>query len=169
MPTLPSGLKLAIYIGHIMKPDLNWFKAPEGHFWYWTPAEENPPPFSSGQVWEASPASAPVPVDREQMKQHVRVLIGLPNGNVYWRGEMLTDFPRYGTLSSEDMEAWKEWSESDKVGDFIDSGIVKCETQSEVNKGAKGYAVFKNTGECDERGMPAEKVVDDPTSPENRH
>ena len=22
-----------------MEPDKNWFKAPEGHFWYWTPAD----------------------------------------------------------------------------------------------------------------------------------
>lgn len=27
---LQSGLKLALFIGHIMEPDLNWFKAQEG-------------------------------------------------------------------------------------------------------------------------------------------
>jgi hypothetical protein len=170
MPTLPSGLKLAIYHGHIMEPDLNWFRAPEGHFWYWAAAEENPPPFSPEQVWESSPATAPVPIEREQMKQHIRVLIGRSDGKMYWRGETIADFPLYGELSSDDMDAWNDWLESDKIGEFIDSARALCETQSEINKKAKGFPVFTDAGERGERGIPAQKVVDNPVKrPENRH
>ena len=47
MPILPSGLKLALYVGHIMEPDRNWFRAPKGHFWYWSPRPRTPSAFPS--------------------------------------------------------------------------------------------------------------------------
>ena len=92
MPVLPSGLKVAIYKDHILPPDKNWFKAPENHFWYWTPAPENPPPFKPSDVWEATPATAPIPKTREEMKQYIRVVISLPDGKMYWEGDFMTDF-----------------------------------------------------------------------------
>lgn len=109
MPVLPSGLKLALLIDHIMEPDRNWFKAPANSFWLWVPAEENPPPFSPEQVWEQVPQTAPIPSSREMMEKYVRVCIGLENGMMYWRGEMLSEFPKYGTLSEQDSIEWREW------------------------------------------------------------
>jgi len=83
VPTLPSGLKLALLTDHIMKPDRNWFRAPEEHFWYWAPTEEFTPPFSEGEGWEGTPVTAPVPETREEMKNHVRVCIGTDDGMMY--------------------------------------------------------------------------------------
>jgi hypothetical protein len=120
MPVLPSGLKLALLIDHIMEPDTNWFRAPEGHFWYWAPAEENPPPFSDKQVSENAPVTAPVPLSREAMKSYVRVCLGIEDGMMYWRGEMLSEFPKYGTLSEEDNMAWQKWLSRDDVDVFLD-------------------------------------------------
>lgn len=144
MPTLPSGLYLAVYKDHILPPDTNWFKAPEGHFWYWTPAPEFPPPFKPEDVSEAVPASAPLPKTREEMAKFVRVVIGLPDGKVYWQGDFLSDFPFFMTLSDEDKQAWDEWVATEAVQEFLDHGIQQCAMQAAINKDAQGYVVTQS-------------------------
>ena len=141
MPVLPSGLKVAIYKDHILPPDKNWFKAPENHFWYWTPAPENPPPFKPSDVWEATPVTAPIPRTREEMKQYIRVVISLPDGKMYWEGDFMTDFPFFRELSDEDIAAWKTWTEREDVGDFLDHGISQCVEQYIANQQAQGFVV----------------------------
>ena len=162
VPTLPSGLELALLTDHIMEPDRNWFKAPEGHFWYWTPADENPPPFEPGQEWETSPTTAPIPTCREEMAQYIRVCIGLDNGMMYWRGDMLADFPTHSELSVEDLDAWNDWVNTTRVKDFLDSTIVNCQTQAEINKEATGWAVSHAVEHGVDGEVVCAKVIDNP-------
>lgn len=145
MPTLPSGLLLAIDKSSIMPPDTNWFRAPEGHFWYWTPAPENLPPFKPEDVWDAQPATAPVPTTIDEVKQYVRVVIGLPNGNMYWEGDHISDFPSYRTLSDDDLDAWNKWVESAEIRQFLQEAVDDCVRQSIANKQASGVAVIEQT------------------------
>lgn len=162
MPTLPSGMKVALLIDHIMEPDINWFKATEGHFWYWTPAEENLPPFSPEDKFENVPTTAPVPETTESISKYIRVCIGLDNGNMYWRGEMLNDFPKYGSLSKEDTIFWQEWLDTDDVVNFLNSAIQKCKTQSTVNKQASGYAVIQSCENQVDGQIIGKKVIVNP-------
>ena len=155
MPTLPSGLLLAIDKSSIMPPDTNWFRAPEGHFWYWTPAAENLPPFKPEDVWDAQPATAPVPKTIEEVKKYVRVVIGLPNGNMYWEGDHISDFPSHRTLSADDLEAWNEWIESGEIHQFLQEAVDDCVRQSIANKQASGVAVIKQTPD----GQNAKEIV----------
>lgn len=168
MPTLPSGLKLALLIDHIMEPDRNWFRAPEGHFWYCVPdLAVNAPPFGPEDEGIQKYVTAPVPRTIEEVKQFVRVCLGLPNGLMYWRGETLADFPKYGVLLEEDIRIWQEWLATDAVNRFLGSAIAKCATQAEVNKDATGFAVFRRRNDSEHSKQDAEytrveKVIDNP-------
>ena len=168
MPTLPSGLKLALLIDHIMEPDLNWFRAPEGHFWYEVPdLAVNAPPFAPDQESLQQYVTAPVPRTVDEVKAFVRVCIGLPNGMMYWRGETLADFPRYGHLSAEDLAAWQQWASSEPVTRFLESAIAKCATQAEINREARGYAKVQVSdrncaGARDDEYISGVKVIDNP-------
>ncbi|PIW93755.1 MAG: hypothetical protein COZ86_04695 [Candidatus Moranbacteria bacterium CG_4_8_14_3_um_filter_41_13] len=162
MPTLPSGIKLALLIDHIMEPDINWFKAPAGNFWYWTPAPENSPPFEPDKVWEGMPISAPIPTSRKEMAEYIRVGIGLENGLMYWRGDTLATFPSYANLSDEDLSAWQEWIATDKVQNYIDSAIIKCQTQAAINQDASGVAVIQAIEEDKSGQIQGYKIIDNP-------
>jgi hypothetical protein len=146
-----------------MQPDLNWFRAPEDHFWYWAPSEEYSPPFAPDPNMTFDAVTAPIPSTREAMEQFVRVLIYGPDDELYWRGEMLSEFPKYGMLSDEDIKAWLDWLATDDIKEFLDRAIAKCKTQAAINKEASGWAVIsavEDTGRGYHRGY---KVVDDPT------
>ena len=162
MPTLPSGLKLALYKGHIMEPDRNWVKAPEGHFWYWVPAEETPPPYVYKDDYELMPESAPVPESREAAGSYIRVLFELPGGGYFWRGEMLSEFPKYGILSDEDQHFWLEWLKTEPVEQFFDSVIAQCATQVEINKEAIGYVTILATSEGEDGTIYGNHITDNP-------
>lgn len=166
MPTLPSGLYLAIDRNHILEPDVNWFRAPKNHFWYWTPAPENPPPFAPEDKWEGVPTNAPVPTTREEMSKFIHVVIGLPNGNMYWQGDFLSDFPFYMQLDQDDLDAWNEWVSSEPVLKFIDETIVECQVQAEVNKDASGHVIIKGAvGSKDAKDddlVEGYKIIDNP-------
>ena len=159
MPTLPSGMKLSIFNGHIMEPDINWFKAPEGHFWYWTPAEENLPPFSPDDVVETMPATALVPETIEDMANYIQVVIGAENDEMYWRGEMINEFPKYSCLNKEDLAFWQNWLESAAVEDYLKLTIQKCQIQSDANKQARGFAVIQSSEGQDEGKFIGEKTI----------
>ncbi len=165
MPVLPSGLSLALYKDHIMEPDLNWFKAPEGHFWFWEPDETSIPPFLPEDEVMRKPATAPVPTSREEMASFIQVLFHLDDGRYYWRGETLDLFPLYGSLSDEDMAAWKAWLDTDQVKDFLDQAIMDCRMQAEINKDAIGWAVIKGVTASDDNEDTYKggyKVIDNP-------
>jgi len=131
MPTLPSGLTVAIHKGHLIETDENWFHAPENHFWYWTPTEDNPPPFNSDDEWEAHPESGPAPRTMDEAKKYIRVVAELDNGNYYWRGDFLSDFPNYHQISDDDLKAWQAWTESEQVTTFIKNFIFECHELAE--------------------------------------
>lgn len=168
MPVLPSGLTLALTTFHIMKPDRNWFRAPEGHFWHTKVAiDETPPPFSPDSPVMEDYVTSPLPFTIDDLRPFVRVGIGLPDGMMYWRGETLEDFPKYSQLSPEDEQAWQAWLASDGALAFLARTIAKCATQAEANKDAIGYPVMRVVNETsgpdgDPRYMTAEKVVDNP-------
>lgn len=173
MPVLPCGLEVALLIDHIMEPDRNWFRAPDGRFWYLVPdLTANPPPFSPGDEWLQEYVTAPVPRMIDGVKQFVRVCIGLENGMMYWRGKTLVDFPKYQELSDVDLRVWREWLATDAVTRFLEAAIVKCATQAEINKDATGFAVLRmpSSNEKSQRDsgyIQAEKVIDNPLKGNN--
>jgi len=59
---------------------------------------------------------------------------------------MLSEFPKYGTLSDEDTREWNNWLERNDVQQLLDRAIEKCRVQAEANKDATGYAVSKSVG-----------------------
>ena len=162
MPVLPSGLELLLDISEIMEPDLNWFKAPDGHFWYWRAADENPPLFKAEDQLYRQPQSAPVPGTRDEMKKFVRVIVKEPDGIHFWEGDYLAEFPFFRQLSEEDLLAWNEWLDRPELGEFLDRGIAKCQTQSEINKEASGWAVIRNGEENDEGHIIGDKEIKNP-------
>ena len=89
--------------------------------------------------------------------------IGLDNGMMYWRGEMLSEFPKYGSLSEEDSAEWRKWLETVPVKEFLDSAIIKCQQQAEINKDARGYAVVSEVENSDNGYLLGNKLIDDPT------
>jgi hypothetical protein len=154
MPVLSSGLSLAISKDHIMPPDRNWFRAPEGHFWFWVPDEDSIPPFTSGDVVMRKPATAPVPTSRKEMLCFIHVMFQQEDGCYYWRGETLDVFPLYSRLSDEDRTAWQEWLASDQVLSFIDQAMIDCQVQAEINKEAVGWAAVRaDSSDPDEDGF----------------
>ena len=75
---------------------------------------------------------------------------------------MLADFPLYEDLSEADLAAWEAWINRKQVKKFIDSALVKCRTQAEINKEAQGYAVFKSSDEDKDGEIQGTKVIDNP-------
>jgi len=165
--TLPSGIELGLYIGHILEPDRNWFKAPEGHFWYGVPdLEANQPPFGPDDEWLQKYETAPVPKSRVEAEQYARVCIATADGMMFWRGETLSEFPKYGPLGKEDMKAWLEWLATDTVQNFLDKAIVRAATQAEINKEARDFVVFRVQREEGD-WLIGQKIIDNPTREPN--
>jgi hypothetical protein len=54
-----------------------------------------PPPYDPHTEIMQIPEHAKAPSSRAQAKQFIRVLEMLENGNYGWRGEWLSDFPKY--------------------------------------------------------------------------
>ena len=162
MPTLPSGLKLDLHKGLITEPARNGKKAPEGHFWYWLPAPETPPPFGCEDRYDLVPKSAPVPPSRAAAKQYIQVLFEQPDGKYYWRGEMLSEFPKYGVMTSDDIHAWLEWLDTETVQAFFDDVIAQCATQAEINQEGKDYVILQRTRDGDDGTVYGNHIADNP-------
>jgi hypothetical protein len=144
MPMLPSGLTIGI--GYPAIPESigpNWFKCPEGHFWYKRPdVSISPPPYDgSTQIIEGW-VLAQVPLTVEEVKQYMYVLYLKPDGQFQWRGEWLSEFPKPGQLDPADEDAWNSWMESEKAVPFLHKAIEVCRRQAEQNKDSVGFAVF---------------------------
>ena len=140
MPQLPSGLKLAISNAAILEPSREFFKCPEGHFWYQTPdLAINRPPFPRGGQIIMDFAHAPVPENRDEVKQYLHVLVGDADGTFHWEGQMLSEFPRPGQLDEADHEAWNQWLNEDERLRFFDETIEKCRTQADGNRHNTGW------------------------------
>jgi hypothetical protein len=162
--TLPSGLIVWLSANHIMEPDRNWFKAPKNHFWHAIPDDEvNSPPFAREDTFIRRYVHSPIPASREEMAQYVHVNIGHSDDSLYWRGDVLSDFPRYGPLDADDMAAWNTWKASDEVQQFLDRVIAYCKTQSAIlDETAVGYVVLSDVTETDDGGFVGKKIIDYP-------
>lgn len=140
MPILPSGLKLAISRDALFYHGGNWFKCPEGHFWYWTPDLEimGEGPYILGSEILRSAVYAPVPATIEEVKQYIYVLECEQDEKWGWRGEWLDQFPRYRFLSVEDNIAWNDWVASASTQTYLEETIVECQKLAELNQVATG-------------------------------
>ena len=144
MPILPSGLALAIGCQAIPEDvGIDWFKCPEGHFWYQRPDEAmTPPPYDENSSVIQDLVHAPIPINTEEVKQYIYVLYRLENGRFLWRGEWLNNFPRFVQMDEVDSAAWQEWLNSEENLDFLRQVIDRCKAQAELNKQCTGVAIF---------------------------
>jgi hypothetical protein len=156
MPQLPSGLTLALFNGSLIEHEGNWFACPKGHFWFLKAAPEmGPPPYDPHTVIMQIPEHAKVPSSRAQAKQFIRVLEMLENGHYGWRGEWLSDFPRYLTLNELDKIAWERWLNTPSTLAFLDETILTCSQLAELSQNAVGYVVTTASTEPDGEGWMA--------------
>jgi len=143
VPKLPSGLNIAISDDAILSPNEEWFQCPEGHFWYQTPdIKMNKPPFDRDTIVLQDFVNAPVPDSHEEAKKYIHVYLAYENDDYYWKGDWLSDFPKDGDLTGDDLIVWNEWLNSPDVLDYIDRAIEKCKVQAESDKCNLGYAKF---------------------------
>ena len=129
MSGLPSGLTLAI--GEFLIPDnigrkfIGW---PEGYFWY--KKFDDPP---SGGYWDSEVLfhydHAQTPTTIEELFPYVQVFFRQDDGNFYWKGDVLSEFPRYIQLSDEDITAWNRWLETEQQ-EWLNNLLEKCRKQS---------------------------------------
>ncbi len=139
MPKLPSGKLLAISRDTIVENDNNFFRCPDGHFWYQTPdLAINRPPFPEGEAIIMDFAHAPAPATRDEVQQFICVLHGTDDGDWHWRGDMLSDFPPPGELSRRDLAAWRRWLAGEDAVCFLDDTIEVCRRQADINRGNAG-------------------------------
>jgi len=146
MPILSSGLNVYLSINNIMEPNLNWFKAPEGHFWYQAPHVDEPPPYQEEGFEQIGFgfSHAPAPKTRDEMRKFVQVCFMGKNDEIWWQGDYLSDFPFFAKLDDQDLADWNAWlaEKEEQLNDFLDEAIKKCTTQAEIMKDAQGYAVL---------------------------
>ncbi|MDA0240639.1 MAG: hypothetical protein O3A84_11530 [Proteobacteria bacterium] len=153
MPDLPSGLNLAISRQALFDHGGNWFKCPDGSFWYWVPDPEiGPPPFDPDDEILLIAEHAPVPETREEAKRFIRVLEMTDDGKYGWRGEILSLFPRYTELDTRDLEAWNAWINRTETENFLDDTIAECQRLAVISQHARGYAMVEGTGEPEQEG-----------------
>src|SRR5258706_1813016 len=145
MPTLPSGLRLALWDEALIEHDANWFECPDGHFWYSIAAPEMGSPLfdKAGQVW-TTPAHALAPRNHEEAAQFVQILEMADDGSGVWRGEWLADVTKYRTLSDADKTVWDAWLRRPETSAFLDQVIERCSQLAEKARTVTGYAIFKD-------------------------
>lgn len=144
MPILPSGLTLGVS-SHAIPEDvgINWFKCPEGHFWYQRPDEAiTPPPYDADSSYLSDWLHAPVPANTEDVRRYIYVLYRRDDGKFVWRGEWLNEFPRFVAMDEADLAAWNDWQGSEQCQEFLRKVIAICQRQSALNKRCNGVATF---------------------------
>ena len=153
MPTLPSGLQFGISRKALFDHGGNWTSCPDGHFWYWVPDPEmGSGPFPEGTEIIQVAQHAPIPRSQDEAKKFIQVLEFIDDTNYVWRGEWLDTFPKFRSLSDEDMIAWKAWVDSKNTKEFLNKTIAECERLAEVSRNAAGYAILSTSGEISETG-----------------
>ena len=71
----------------------------------------------------------------------------LEDGNYGWRGEWLSDFPKYLTLNELDLIAWERWLNTPDTLAFLDETIEKCSKLATSSQNAVGYVVTTASSE----------------------
>jgi hypothetical protein len=146
MPTLPSGLNLALSSDALIDNGTNWFHCPVGHFWYWDiDPELGHPPFDLNSPVFAVPAHAPAPENRTDVRKFIRVLEMSKDGKYGWRGDWLASFPQYIALDEQDAKAWESWLEKPETLQFLDETVEKCRHLAEVAQQAAGHFIARDT------------------------
>lgn len=144
MPKLPSGKRLAIAGDAILVHNGNWYTCPDEHFWYETPDTKiSPPPYNPDSIIIQDFVHAPVPKSREEAMKYIRVLLTDNDGEYYWRGDWLSDYPKPNDLDRADLKAWNGWLRTKAVAKFIDYVITVCADQAVQNKRNTGMALFR--------------------------
>lgn len=138
--TLPSGLTLLLTGDAPFDPGQNWFKCPPGHFWFKVAAPEMGEPLfdPDKEVLEAF-EHAPMPRNRREAAKFARICEMLSDGMAAWRGEWLDDFPKYRTLTADDLAVWENWRGSPEVERFLDEIVELCAQCAEGSRDAAGY------------------------------
>ena len=148
MPTLPSGRVLALSMNHILKPGVQMFTCPEGHYWYQEPDRAlSAPPFQRDMDVLCDFVHAPCPTTREEALKilHVYEVYGKDEQTPYhWPGYKAGDPEAFAELTPEDRAAWDEWVASPRTQQFLDTVIDKCRQQAEANRKSPGYMVFRS-------------------------
>ena len=149
MPVLPSGLMLAISRDALFYHGGNWFKCPEGHFWYWIPDPDimGSGPYPPTATILRSAVHAPVPANVEDVKKFIHVLERVQEEKWGWRGEWLDQFPRYQTLTKEDRVAWDEWIGSTSIQSYRQETVVECQKLADLSHASAGMATFRSSGD----------------------
>ena len=143
MPQLPSGISLALSRQALFDHGGNWFNCPEGHFWFWeADPEMGSPPFDLDQEILLVAQHVKAPRDQHEVKQFIQVLEMDGDGTYGWRGEWLSNFPRYFDLCELDAAAWNAWLDRPEMEEFLNDTIAECHRLVEVSRGAKGYATM---------------------------
>ena len=138
--TLRSGLKLLLTGDAPFGPGENWFKCPPGHFWIKIAAPEmGLPLFDTEQAVLQAYDHAAVPRNRSEAAKFARVCEMLSDGNAAWPGEWLCDFPRYRSLSADDLSDWENWVKSPTVERFLDEIIELCIQCADKSRDVIGY------------------------------
>lgn len=99
-------------------------------------------PYSLGSEILRSAVHAPVPSTVEDVKKYIYVLECEDGEKWGWRGEWLDQFPKFRTLSAEDMSAWNKWIASSDIQAYLQETIVKCQRLSDLSLRASGFARF---------------------------
>ena len=87
----------------------------------------------------------------------------LENGDFGWRGEWLSDFPRYLMLDKLDKIAWETWLSTPDTLAFLDQTIEKCSQLAELSQNAVGYVVTAASSEQRSDGEGWTAVTWDPS------
>ncbi|MCX7056477.1 MAG: hypothetical protein NTZ79_04585, partial [Proteobacteria bacterium] len=138
----------------LIETGTNWFKCPEGHFWYWAPdPASGPAPFLRGTDVLTIPQHAPVPTDIDEAKRFVRVIVFENDTDFYWTGEWVASFPEYIELDEADLVAWHTWLGEPQRIKFFEETLSKCRELSIKARSAQGYVQFNSTSEQDADGL----------------
>ena len=143
MPTLPSGLRLGLS-DHLIPEDVgtNFFSCPKNHFWH---LDYDIPEggYLPGDEGLYGYKKTPVPKTIEKLSPYVAVVIRRneppKEGWFYWRGEVLSDFPRYTQLTEEDSNVWLEWLAGNQNQEYLDKLLERCRVQAKNNEHAAGW------------------------------
>ncbi|MEY2714178.1 MAG: hypothetical protein RIT24_521 [Planctomycetota bacterium] len=148
MPVLPSGRKFGISINHILEPGTQWFRCPEGHFWYRTPdLALNAPPYHPEQEILCDVVHAPCPQTIDEMERFVEVIEDVGVNQTVPIGLTLDQSTCPEGWSAEDCAVWNEWRRSPRTLEFLERAMVKCRQQAEANVVLGGPVTFTHVQE----------------------
>ncbi|NTV95981.1 MAG: hypothetical protein HGA75_11295 [Thiobacillus sp.] len=144
MPLLPSSLMVGFYAGAIPSRPVDFGYCPPGHFIYYVPDRDicGDIPFLPNVTLLERPVAAPLPVNHQELFSYLRVLFVTEEGEPWWAGDWLADFPGRVQLDTEDFRAWTDWINNAENRQAFDEWLEHCLNQAnyiaETGRGQKG-------------------------------